>query len=65
MIRWYVNKFIHVGTPDKVLMRDFYNRIKNSGVEHTRKMRKEVYLTALDQHHKNQDLYHSVMTGKW
>ncbi len=65
MIRWYVNKYVHVGTPDRELIRDFYNRIKNSEVRHTYKMRREVYLTALDQHHKNQDLYHSVMTGKF
>jgi len=65
MIRWYVNKFIHVSTPDRVLIRDFYNRIKNSGIFHTRKMRRAVYLEALDQHHSNQDLYHSVMTGKF
>ena len=64
MIRWYVNKYIHVGTPDRVLLRDFYTRIKKSGVNHTREERREVYKTAIDQHHKNQDLYHSVMTGK-
>ena len=65
MIRWYVSKYIHVGTLDRVLIRDFYNRIKNSGVNHTKEERREVYKIALDQQHKNQDLYHSMMTGKW
>jgi hypothetical protein len=65
MIRWYVNKFIHVSTPDRVLIRDFYNRIKASGVPHTREDRRAVYLEALDQHHANQDLYHSVICGRF
>jgi len=64
MIRWYVNKYINVFTPDKEVIRDFYYRIKNSGIKHTRQQRREVYLTALDQHHKNRELYYFVMNGR-
>ena len=61
MIKWYVSKFINVHTSDRVLIRDFYTRIKNSGIPHTRQQRKEIYKIALDQHHKNRALYNFVM----
>jgi hypothetical protein len=43
-----------------------YNRIKRSqdnGILITREDRREAYTIALDQHHKNQELYHFVMKG--
>ena len=62
IIRWYVSRSIHVATPDRVLLRDMYNRIKRSDVPHTREMRRDAYTIALDQHHQNQELYREVMS---
>lgn len=53
-IKWLVDKF-HVGTPDRQIIRDFYNRMKDKN--YPKELRKNVYKYAIECHHANIDLY--------
>jgi hypothetical protein len=61
-IEWIVNRF-HVGTPDEEIATDIRRRVR-SVPEVSPALEKKMVNYALKQHHKNQGLYHSVMTGR-
>lgn len=55
---------VHVGTSNADVVRDFYQRFLNKGIEKsTRDFRKKVYRYALKCHDANRGLYRDVMAG--
>jgi hypothetical protein len=63
-IEWIVNRF-HVGTPDETIATDIRRRARRVDPNVTATMEKKLVAYALKVHHKNQGLYHSVMTGRF
>ena len=60
MISWHMGN-IHCLTSNRIIIRDFYDRMKGKGFD--KKTRHEVYIYALRCHEENRKLYYFVMSG--
>ena len=66
MVNRIVDRF-HVGTSDIEVIREMYRRLMKAGATGKKKraLRRAYYRAAVARHHKNQDLYKRVMTGRF
>jgi hypothetical protein len=60
VIHWYVDK-LHVGTPDEVIIEDFFGRCERAGYHPL--VAVAVCETALARHHRNLASYMRIMSG--
>jgi hypothetical protein len=63
-IRWLVGK-LHVSTTDEQVIEDFTNRCDKSPDKITASQKKRIIEYALKEHHANQSLFNSVMSGRF
>lgn len=61
MIEWIVNR-LHVSLTDREIIAEFRNRMR--GKEFSRAYRHGIYRLALGFHHRNQNLYNDVVSGR-
>ena len=66
-IQWYVDRYVHVGTSDRTLVRDMAKRMQNpdGSWKYPSGDRKDVYREALRAHRANQRLYRQVQSGRF